>query len=113
MLINDDLVSMPSPTVPPTVRKHPPRTAPPAPAAPVTDACRPTLSAREIEVLLAWLGCESKEEAARILFISPATVSTHIIRIRAKYAAVGRPAKQKAGLFARAIQDGYTTLDEW
>ena len=73
----------------------------------------PLAVAREIEVLLAWLRSESKDEAARELFISPATVSTHIIRIRAKYAAVGRPAKRKASLFARAIQDGYTTLDEW
>ncbi|MEZ5212569.1 response regulator transcription factor [Gordonia sp. (in: high G+C Gram-positive bacteria)] len=74
---------------------------------------RPNLSQREIEVLLTWLRAESKEDAARELFISPATVSTHIIRIRAKYAAVGRPAKRKAALFARAVQDGYTTLDEW
>lgn len=74
---------------------------------------RPALSDREVEVLLAWLRAESKEEAARQLFISPSTVSTHIIRIRAKYRAAGRPAKRKMALFARAIQDGYTTLDEW
>lgn len=74
---------------------------------------RPTLSAREVEVLLCWLRAESKEDAARELFISPATVSTHVLRIRAKYAAVGRPAKRKAALFARAVQDGYTSLDEW
>ncbi|GAC57035.1 putative LuxR family transcriptional regulator [Gordonia hirsuta DSM 44140 = NBRC 16056] len=74
---------------------------------------RPALSDREVEVLLAWLRAESKDEAARELFISPSTVSTHIIRIRAKYRAAGRPAKRKMSLFARAIQDGYTTLDEW
>ncbi|MFT3660910.1 MAG: LuxR C-terminal-related transcriptional regulator [Gordonia sp. (in: high G+C Gram-positive bacteria)] len=74
---------------------------------------RPLLSTREVEVLLAWLRAESKEEAARELFISAATVSTHITRIRAKYAAVGRPARRKPALFARAIQDGYTSLDEW
>lgn len=87
-----------------------PRPFTPAPVRPVP---RPELSAREVEVLLTWLRSESKEEAARTLFISPATVSTHIIRIRGKYAAVGRPAKRKAALFARAVQDGYTSLDEW
>lgn len=97
---------------PTDVHDHPYSAQPPrlhAVAAPP----RPTLSAREVEVLLAWLRATSKEEAAQELFISAATVSTHILRIRAKYAAVGRPAKRKAALFARAVQDGYTTLDEW
>jgi len=71
------------------------------------------LSAREVEVLLAWLAAESKEDAAQALFISSSTVSTHIVRIRAKYASVGRPATSKSALFARAVQDGLTTLDEW
>lgn len=80
-------------------------------AAPVL--IRPDLSAREVEVLLAWLGAESKDEVAATLFISASTVSTHVARIRAKYAAVGRPAPTKTHLFARALQDGYTTLDTW
>ncbi len=79
-----------------------------APAAP-----RPSLSDREVEVLLAWLAAESKEEAAARLFISASTVSTHLARIRAKYTAVGRPAPTKTHLFARALQDGYTSLDRW
>lgn len=74
---------------------------------------RPALSRREVEVLLAWLASESKEEAAARLFISASTVSTHISRIRAKYDAVARPAPTKAHLLARALQDGYTTLDRW
>nr|WP_084247661.1 helix-turn-helix transcriptional regulator [Gordonia hydrophobica] len=73
----------------------------------------PALSRREIEVLLAWMAAESKEDAATRLFISQSTVSTHISRIRAKYAAVGRPAPTKAHLLARALQDGYTTLEAW
>lgn len=73
----------------------------------------PALSTREIEVMLAWMACESKEDAANRLFISQSTVSTHISRIRAKYAAVGRAAPTKAHLLARALQDGYTTLDAW
>ncbi len=74
---------------------------------------RPRLSDREIEVLLAWLGSDSKDQAARRLFVSASTVATHITRIRAKYDIVGRPAGSKPALFARAIQDGLTTLDEW
>lgn len=74
---------------------------------------RPDLSAREIEVLLAWLATESKEGAAERLFISASTVSTHISRIRAKYAAVGRSAPTKTHLLARALQDGITTIDDW
>ncbi|MDL9936665.1 LuxR C-terminal-related transcriptional regulator [Gordonia sp. ABSL1-1] len=74
---------------------------------------RPELSSREIEVLLAWLAAESKEEAAAALFISASTVSTHLARIRVKYSAVGRGAPTKTHLFARALQDGYTSLDRW
>lgn len=76
-------------------------------------ADRPALSAREVEVMLGWLAADSKEEAAARLFISASTVSTHVARIRAKYAAAGRPAPTKAHLLARALQDGYTTLAEW
>ena len=73
---------------------------------------RPTLGPREKEVLMAWLRAETKDEVARVLSISPATVRTHLARIRAKYAAVGRPASSKAALVARAIQDGILFLDE-
>lgn len=74
---------------------------------------RPALSRREVEVLLAWLAADSKEVAAASLFISASTVSTHISRIRAKYAVLDRPAPTKAHLLARAVQDGYTTIAEW
>lgn len=80
---------------------------------PVPEVRRPALSDREIEVLLAWLAADSKEEAADQLFISASTVSTHISRIRTKYVSLGRPAPTKAHLLARALQDGYTTLVEW
>lgn len=43
---------------------------------------RPALSRREVEVLLAWLAADSKEDAAARLYISVSTVSTHISRIR-------------------------------
>lgn len=84
----------------------------PGEAAPAT-LQRPSLSDREVEVLLAWLAAESKEDAAAKLFISASTVSTHLARIRAKYTAVGRGAPTKTHLFARALQDGYTSLDRW
>lgn len=89
--------------------------APPVPPVdvPAPPAERPSLSRREVEVLLAWLAAESKAEAAAALYITASTVNTHLTRIRAKYTAVGRPARSKANLFARAIQDGYTRLDEW
>lgn len=67
---------------------------------------RPGLSMREREVLIAWFQTENKEQVAKRLFIEPSTVRTHLQRARAKYAAVGRPARTKSALIARAIQDG-------
>lgn len=75
-------------------------------------ADRAELTPRETEVLLAWLRTESKNAVAAQLFISPSTVATHLERIRGKYAAIGRPARTKAGLAARALQDGYLDLDD-
>lgn len=74
---------------------------------------KPALSAREIEVMLAWFASDSKTVAARSVYISVGTINTHITRIRQKYAAVGRSAPTKAALFARALQDGHTHLSEW
>ena len=63
-------------------------------------------------MLLHWFRTESKELVGAALFITPATVNTHLARIRTKYAAVGRPATTKAALIARALQDGIVTLHE-
>jgi DNA-binding NarL/FixJ family response regulator len=73
---------------------------------------RPILPAREEEVLIAWFQTESKDLVAAKLHIAPSTVRTHLQRVRAKYAAVGRSATTKAALVARAIQDGIINLDE-
>jgi len=73
---------------------------------------RPHLSQREREVLIAWFQTENKELVGKRLFIEPSTVRTHLQRVRAKYAAVGRPAPTKAALIARAIQDGILSIDE-
>lgn len=73
----------------------------------------PLLSKREIEVLLAWFAADSKASAAADLFISVGTINTHISRIRYKYASAGRPAASKTALFARAVQDRITAIDDW
>lgn len=74
---------------------------------------RPLLSKRETEVLRVWLQHDSKADAARSLYVTEATVNTHIIRIRNKYASVDRPARTKMALLARALQDGLVNLDDW
>lgn len=73
---------------------------------------RPNLARREKEVLIAWFRTESKDLVARQLQIAPTTVRTHLQRVRAKYAGVGRPATTKAALIARAIQDGIVNVDD-
>lgn len=73
---------------------------------------RPQLSAREVEVLLRWLRCDSKNTVAADLYLSIGTVNTHLARVRAKYRQVGRGAPTKAALVARAVQDGLISLDE-
>ncbi len=72
----------------------------------------PGLTTREIAVLGAWLRCDSKQEVCAVLHIALGTVNTHLSRIRAKYAGVGRAAPTKASLVARALQDGLVTLDD-
>jgi DNA-binding NarL/FixJ family response regulator len=73
---------------------------------------RPKLAPREREVLIAWCRTRSKEVVAAQLHIAPATVRSHLQRIRAKYAAVGRSAPTKSALFARALQDGFINIHE-
>jgi DNA-binding CsgD family transcriptional regulator len=85
-----------------------------APTEPGTtvNSVKPDLSAREQEVLIAWLRTDSKVAVGQALFISLSTVRTHIQRIREKYEAVGRPASTKAALTARAIQDGFIKVGD-
>lgn len=73
---------------------------------------RPRLAPREQEVLIAWFQTESKDLVGQKLRISSTTVRTHLQRVRAKYAAAGRPAPTKSALVARAIQDGIIFLDD-
>lgn len=80
------------------------------PAAP--ELPRPTLTDREVEVLRTWLMVDSKPACGQELHISLGTVNTHLTRIRAKYAEIGRPASTKAALVARAIQDDIIDIEE-
>jgi DNA-binding NarL/FixJ family response regulator len=73
---------------------------------------RPRLTAREIDVLVNWFACESKNMVASKLGLSVRTVSSYIDRVRIRYANAGRPASTKAALVARAIQDGLVRLEE-
>jgi DNA-binding NarL/FixJ family response regulator len=75
-------------------------------------AGRPSLSTRERDVLVAWFQTKNKDEVAARLCVEATTVKTHLHRVRAKYAAVGRPAPTKAILIARAIQDGILGADD-
>ncbi|MBK1783275.1 DNA-binding response regulator [Prauserella cavernicola] len=77
-----------------------------------TRSDRPKLSVREEEVLVEWFQCESRDLVAQRLDISAKTVTTYLDRVRLKYANVGRPARSKAALMARAIQDGLVQVDD-
>lgn len=83
---------------------------------PVPDAEKPAraerveLSAREQEILIAWLRSDNKNEVGKALHLAPGTVRTYLQRIRDKYERAGRPARTKAALVARAIQDGYVDV---
>ncbi|PRQ10984.1 LuxR family transcriptional regulator [Corynebacterium sp. 13CS0277] len=70
------------------------------------DEQRPQLTPREREVLLTWLENPSKAATAEILGVAEDTVRSHISHIRHKYAALDRPARSKAELLIRAIEDG-------
>jgi DNA-binding CsgD family transcriptional regulator len=68
---------------------------------------RPQLSPRQREVLIAYVSSgDLLPTIARRLGMDPETVKTHLRRVRAKYAEVGRPAPTRRDLYARAMEDG-------
>ncbi|GLZ38139.1 hypothetical protein Acsp05_17630 [Actinokineospora sp. NBRC 105648] len=77
-----------------------------------TDLGRPKLTPMEVATLRAWFASSSKRLAAAMLRISPKTIETYLDRVRTKYANVGRQAPTKSALVARALEDGWITLDE-
>jgi len=75
-------------------------------AAPVATR-RPHLSPRQQEVLFAYVSSgDLLPTVARRLGMDPETAKTHLRRIRAKYADLGRPAPTRRDLYARALEDG-------
>lgn len=64
------------------------------------------LTAREAEVLALYAAGETAERVGAQLGVTRETVTDHIRRIRAKYAAVDRPARSKVDLYKRAVEDG-------
>ena len=75
-------------------------------------AQQPRLTARQREIILAWLMLGTKERVAKELFVTPSTVKTHLQRIRKSYVDAGRPAGTKFELFIRAVQDGLIDIDD-
>ena len=73
---------------------------------------RPQLSEREMETLVAWFESDSKRLVAGKMGVSIKTVETYIDRVRIKYANTGRPARTKAALVERAIQDGLIAMED-
>jgi len=68
---------------------------------------RPKLSERQLDVLTAYASSNDLlPTVARRLGMDPETVKTHLRRIRAKYAHVGRPAPTRRDLYVRAVEDG-------
>jgi DNA-binding CsgD family transcriptional regulator len=71
------------------------------------DDPRPRLSRRQRDVLVAYVASSDLlPTVARQLGMDPETVKTHLRRIRAKYADVGRPAPTRRDLYVRAVEDG-------
>lgn len=66
----------------------------------------PALSGRERAVLLAYVSGMTLESAARHVGVRPDTARTYLRRVKAKYAAAGRPAYTKIDLARRVWEEG-------
>jgi DNA-binding NarL/FixJ family response regulator len=75
----------------------------------VRDPDRPDLSYQERRALELYASGLKLASVARLMGLAPSTVREYIDRVRAKYAAVGRPAPTKAHLAVNAHQDGIIT----
>lgn len=70
------------------------------------------LSPRQQEVLSLYASGEAADRVARLTGLSKETVNDYVGRIRAKYAAAGRPAGTKVDLYQRAVEDGLLPIPE-
>lgn len=67
----------------------------------------PSLAPRQREVLIAYVSSSDLlPTVARALGMDRETLKTHLRRIRAKYAELGRPAPTRRDLYVRAVEDG-------
>jgi two-component system, NarL family, nitrate/nitrite response regulator NarL len=66
---------------------------------------RPSLSARERDVLLAYASGLTLEATARLIGIRLGTAKTYLGRVKEKYHEAGRPARTKLELATRARED--------
>ena len=71
------------------------------------DPERPNLSAQEVIALQLYASGLKLEAVARRMDVAPTTAREYINRVRAKYAALGRPAPTKLDLHRIAAEDGY------
>lgn len=70
------------------------------------DPERPELSEQETRALILYASGLKLQSVARQLGVKPTTAKEYIERVRAKYAAAGRPAPTKVHLHALAQEDG-------
>lgn len=73
----------------------------------VIDADRPRLSDQEERALSLYASGLTLAAVAEALGVKPDTAKTYIARVKAKYAAAGRPASSKLDLSRIAVDDGY------
>jgi len=69
------------------------------------DAERPVLSLQEERALVLYASGLTLEETARSMGVRPDTAKKYLGRVKAKYAAVGRPARTKVELNREAVRD--------
>lgn len=75
------------------------------PAEPVRTV--PRLATQERRLMTLHAEGRTLAECAAAMHVGIETARTHLQRIRAKYAVAGRPARGRADLLLRAIEDGY------
>jgi two-component system, NarL family, nitrate/nitrite response regulator NarL len=71
---------------------------------------RPHLSAREREILMAYVSGMTLEAAARHVGVKPSTAKTHLNRVKAKYQDIGRAVHTKLELAERVREDWHGSL---
>ncbi|HEY6279365.1 MAG TPA: response regulator transcription factor [Streptosporangiaceae bacterium] len=68
---------------------------------------RPELSPQESRALRLYATGMPLKSVARQMAISEETVKQYVVRVREKYARVGRPSPTKIDLYYRAVEDGH------